>query len=156
MGCDIHYVMELKHPKYGWVGVASTDVPVGIDVPYEQRKDNFFWCFKSRDYDFFARVAGVRGEGPPALGLPKDASTLTLSNHENWGSDAHSASYMSLYDFAKAKMGIETENVAMHAAKKLTGVDPVVEWLAGGKDPLDQLEYLDVHTSIRMCFWFDN
>lgn len=54
MGCDIHCYIEFKEPgNNGWN-------PFGGKT------------YVGRNYAMFAALAGVRGDGPPAKGLPED------------------------------------------------------------------------------------
>lgn len=83
MGCDIHGWIEWKptDPAYGgrWVGVR----------PLTGNADD-------RNYERFAALAGVRGDGPEALGAPEDVSDTCRMEIERWDGDGHSHSYLPL------------------------------------------------------------
>lgn len=52
-----------------------------------------------RNYDLFAKMAGVRGRGPEPKGLPDDVSDIVNLAADQWGGDGHSHSFMSLEEF---------------------------------------------------------
>ena len=85
MGCDIHAMIERRQTtNYGytrWVNAGDPDI--------------------NRNYEVFAVLAGVRNEaGIPAIalprGVPNDCCEAYVSWHEDWGVDAHSASWVTL------------------------------------------------------------
>lgn len=65
MGCDIHIIIEKKH-EGKWVGWPCDN-------------DNA----DGRNYARFAKLAGVRGPGPAAKGVPPDASDYTRMMQED-------------------------------------------------------------------------
>ena len=148
MGCDIHFVVEQKTPNNGWVGVFDTEGSIGTP-PWELRKYNSIWVLKERDYEFFARIASVRGSGERnPIGLPPDASALTKHYSEEDGDNGHSHSHMSLYDFVSAKLS--SEHIATNAAiLKLRGINVISSFLANWDGSHDI-------SNFRVCFWFDN
>ena len=78
MGCDIHGWIEKKvYDK--WVAVGE-----------------FRGCGLERNYERFAQLAGVRGEGPDPKGVPEDVSDTAKFHIDEWGVDGHSHSYMDL------------------------------------------------------------
>lgn len=138
MGCDIHLVVERLH-KGKWVAVDTFN---GHESGYGKG-----WTSpiaRSRNYDRFARLAGVRGEGPEARGLPENASDTTKALCEKWGQDGHSHSWLTLEEAAKIWLETERYNDIGDFAKKYPGsfyfgIDPEC-------DP-------EPH---RIVFWFDN
>jgi hypothetical protein len=110
MGCDIHLVLEKKWNDR-WVGV--TDFPyIPVQVyggapDYKVVRGYPHYDVRHRDYDLFARLAGVRGRGPEPLGIPDDASDLARMEIEGWDSDGHSHSYCSLQEFVQAKLACD-------------------------------------------------
>ncbi|MCE5387968.1 MAG: hypothetical protein K0041_05235 [Acidithiobacillus sp.] len=84
MGCDIHITVEKKIDEE-WVMIHTPTWQ--SDVACE------------RNYRRFAALAGVRGDGPPAKGLPSDVSKGTEYRFAAWGDDAHSPSYNTLREF---------------------------------------------------------
>ena len=150
MGCDIHYVIERKNDKHGWIGICSTDYTLTTD--YGQLNKYEPLSYKSRNYRFFGLLAGVRSEeGPEPLGLPEDMSALTAACTENWDCDGHSHSYCSLKDFVTARVNADLE-INERVANKLQNID-----LA--KEALKKLLWTDDDTDIdnyRVVYWFDN
>jgi len=69
MGCDIEVVLEKKF-EGKWVGCRTFE---NLPIRYN---DNIA-TVTTRNYRRFARLAGVRGDGPKPLGLPEDMSDLT-------------------------------------------------------------------------------
>src|ERR1043165_3039366 len=128
MGCDIHMVVEVKHGEK-WVGLHA--FPYLHAECYARGKQLFdaqgaevtviegmtHHIVRSRNYEFFAALAGVRGDGPKAKGTPKDASDLARMEIEAWGEDGHSHSYCSLKKFIEA--GIKTEQLPDPVRKKV-------------------------------------
>ena len=131
MGCDIHFVVEVKNGNR-WMGVASTD-----HIYYPESKH--------RNYGFFDELAGVRceGSGRQPLGVPKDVSTLTKMCLKNWGADAHSESYMTAEEFAAcyAKSNGDVSSIV--------GEDSIFEKCFGR-------EFCGEEKKYRIVFWFDN
>ena len=84
MGCDIHVIVERRW-RGRWVGVVRN--PMGAT---------------GRDYDRFAALAGVRGEGPPPRGWPDDASDFALIEGEKWESELHHRSWLPMGEALKA------------------------------------------------------
>jgi len=122
MGCDIH----------GWVEKKVGEKWVGIK---ELRDD-------SRNYKRFAKLAGVRGDGPSPSGLPNDISDTAQFWADNWGTDGHSHGHLPLieaFEVFKSTSGnlglVPDENYSPWAAFEV------------GDDELDEM---------RLVFWFDN
>lgn len=94
MGCDIHAIIEEEVEPGKFLGLWSSEFRYDFNrerTPYPRILD--------RNYDFFARIAGVRGNGGIALGTPNDRSELTAHIAQRWRGDAHSWTYMPLEDF---------------------------------------------------------
>lgn len=155
MGCDIHMVVERKWGDK-WVGLHA--------VPYMKtysRKDgraplesNFIsWDIKSRNYDLFAKLAGVRGDGPQPKGIPTDASELALMEIDSWGCDGHSHSWCTAQEFFDL---FQATNEWLVTAKLVEGATPVTI------DDLMGISYDEIYgsgaadTMYRVVFWFDN
>ena len=87
MGCDIHAYLEKKSKTGSYEYV--TDV------------------FNERDYNLFAFLAGVRNYSDiyPIVasnrGIPVDVSEYTKNCYDDWGSDAHSASWIGIDELLK-------------------------------------------------------
>lgn len=173
MGADIHFTIEHRDPSdgLGWVGVFysgasyspdmynksylhDTDIVAGSGEHY--RRLNYgvhpFGRLSRRDYDFFARLAGVRGDGPEPNGMPPDASVMSQRCVRHWGDDGHSHGHMTLREFVKRNI-VSDETVAKAAKSKLQGGDPIAEYL-GDRVYNDNDITLDDNT--RVVYWFDN
>jgi hypothetical protein len=155
MGCDIHIVIEQKW-RDRWVGVRTSQGFVTGGYAGEENS----WAYPAlggRNYAFFARLAGVRGDGPPPLGIPSDASDLTLMQVLDWGEDGHSHSYLPLKEFAARWCHGDPKFVAAMAAERLNGEDRAYAVLLNRAsisvfDPHNDLDIDD----FRVVFWFDN
>ena len=155
MGCDIHWVLERKHGEK-WIGMRQGDYQWVLVWDKENnvwKRDLLGPKAKSRNYDLFAAIAGVRGPGPDPKGLPEDASDLTLmvSDSEDW----HSHSWLPADEFLQkcvetmydAPRVLMAENDTHPAIKQ-----PYLYWL-WEDDPEDYGEGLPEY---RVVFWFDN
>lgn len=91
MGCDIHIFIEWKKGDQPWTKDSH-------HIAHEDYNGDLLEVdADGRDYDLFAALSGVRGDGPDANGLPPDVTKdidYTLYN-----SDYHSISFYSLEDF---------------------------------------------------------
>ena len=155
MGCDIHIVVERKW-NGRWVGVRTDQ---GFTRGGYKSKEGD-WVYPEvgrRDYAFFARLAGVRGDGPDPLGIPGDASDLTLALAQEWEYDGHHYSYLPLKEFAERWCAEDEAFIAAMTAERLKGEDRAYARLLnrasigacdlyGDTDPND----------FRVVFWFDS
>lgn len=131
MGCDIHFVIERKKNDSSWIGVASTD------YGYDPKA-------RDRNYSFFAALASVRGESDrKPIGLPEDASDLSLACIKDWDSDGHSHSWMGLKEFVE--LWYQNAWNADPKRKECAIVD-ALGWLRDDETP----------ELFRIVFWFDN
>lgn len=139
MGCDIHIVLEKKDDGK-WVGVDS------FRPAYDPRGEWRYPVAAIRNYNRFAALAGVRGEGPDPKGFPEDASDLSYMSFHDWGSDAHSASWLELKAATDIFLatGYPLENAAHEQYRKKYPAD----FYFG----VDNYEMGDC----RIVFWFDN
>ena len=97
-----------------------------------------------RDYERFAALAGVRGDGPKPLGAPADIADTTRLSLDGWGVDAHSCSWLSL---------AEATSIFLKTACGLSQYDQ--------KYPTDAFFGVSVtdrgdEHGRRLVFWFDN
>jgi len=138
MGCDIHIVLEKKYNSK-WIGVHA--------FPYYEsvKKGYMFPPATDRNYDRFAALAGVRGEGPDPKGLPEDASELTLMLvATRWRNDGHSFSYASLVEATKIFLETGHEDAISDLGIKY----PENFFFGVGSE--------DGFENFRIVFWFDN
>lgn len=155
MGCDIHIVVERKW-KDRWIAV-RTDQGFARGGYSDERTEWVYPEIGGRNYPFFARLAGVRGDGPEPLGIPSDASDHTLMAMDLWGSDAHSHSYLPLKDFATRWCAADADFIATLTKERLAGEDRAYARLLyrasiGAFDLYDDMDVDD----FRVVFWFDN
>lgn len=152
MGCDIHIVMEKKHND-NWVGLnAFPYVPVKYSPEALQaikKSKAYLPPFagtqaRTRNYDLFAALAGVRGDGPDPRGMPDDASDLANMMHDEWGQDGHSHSWLPLEEALPI--------FAAHTSPMEILEDGYRENICY---ELFDVEYEDRH-KYRLVFWFDN
>lgn len=144
MGCDIHMTVEERTPK-GWVCIDTMNIHTKA---YLKRDENPYSVpvAKTRNYQRFAALAGVRGTGPQPKGIPNDASETTRHLIECWGDDGHSHSWCSLNDACAIFVATEPQEVdpksfkARFPGSHYFNVD-------GFEDKPDQY---------RLVFWFDN
>ena len=138
MGCDIHFHAEIQ------VG--------GVWEHYSTPQID-------RNYDLFAKMAGVRncnGIEPicPPKGLPDGVSKVTRIDFLRWGSDAHSTSWFDrreiqeLYRWLAGRLGDKAYRVERDYWGYLFGNGWDQEF------PLEVGGFLV--TDARFVFWFDN
>lgn len=167
MGCDIHMVLERKFGNE-WVGLhsyrggesAALNVYSGMDeVPLDNRRPWVTYKITGRDYGLFAELAGVRGEstmGNEPRGLPDNMSQLTAVMADEYGSDGHSHSHLSLTEFVAAYCAATDQSPTL-VEHRLNPTRDTKKWflelcaLATGIDIYD-----DAFDDFRICFWFDN
>ena len=173
MGADIHFTIEHRDPHdgLGWAGVFWSDAPHSPPIyntdymygqnanitPEEQRRRmdhgvHPFGRLGRRDYGFFARLAGVRGDGPEPNGVPPDASVMSQRCVLRWEGDNHSHGHMTLREFVKRKI-ISDDSLAEAAKSKLQSGDPIAEYLG---DCVDDDYDITLDDNTRVIFWFDN
>jgi hypothetical protein len=154
MGCDIHLTVEKQAKNGKWYAVNLFNAHHQSPWRVQKKKVNWIdtWSSpvaRSRNYDRFAALAGVRGHGPKPRGLPNDVSESTRFAVEKWGPDGHSHSWLPLKDAVKIFFDTEYDENKKEGYVKNSpeyyffGVDRVTE------DP----EELDQY---RVVFWFDN
>lgn len=105
-----------------------------------------------RDYEFFARLAGVRGDGPEPNGVPPDASVMSQRCVLRWEGDGHSHCHFTLREFVKRKI-LDDNTLAEAAKSKLQGGDPIAEYLG---DCVDESNDITLDDNTRVVFFFDN
>lgn len=163
MGCDIHFVVECRerdNPEARWIGVYSTDFTPNLQPEMEaygkvKEGETFYEhdrrpIFDDRNYQFFANLAGVRGDGPDAKGVPEDVSALGREALDRWSGDAHSASYDTLNDFALAYLSSREDLQVLQSTEMLEkGRSRVMDRLIGSYHDTERYDY-------RVVYWFDN
>jgi hypothetical protein len=147
MGCDIHSYAECKvDGKWQSIGLS----------PFE-------W----RSYDMYAFLADVRNYSAvppiaPRRGFPDDASDDVRQQYEAWGSDAHSASWLSVkeltdfdYDQLMEDRRVTRGNDGGCTCEPGEGERTTYrKFLMDGF--FDDLGRLGKSGAERVVFWFDN
>lgn len=132
MGCDIHGWIE-KRVGNKWVAYRELEKrPYSLD-DIDPR---------ARNYARFAALAGVRGDGPDPKGLPLDISETTQFWVDEWDTDGHSHSWLSLDE--AARIFLDTEWEPSEFARK---------WPATSFFGVDYEQDAPLY---RLVFWFDN
>jgi hypothetical protein len=138
MGCDIHIVLERRDAGQSeWVGQWCSD-----NLPMSRRPK-----IASRDYGFFAEVAGVRGSPSQSKmyprNVPVDVSRLAWLHYMQSPTDHHSPSHATPAEFVEAYARANPNDKDYRpefALYDLLGVEA---------DYPEGCEY-------RVVFWFDN
>lgn len=94
-----------------------------------------------RNYKRFAALAGVRGDGPAAKGLPDDLSESGRLYADDWEGDAHSHSFLEAKE--AARIFLATEHEPSNYAKSY----PCSHFF--------EIEH-EEDAPHRLVFWFDN
>ena len=165
MGADIHMVLEKRakvRDREVWIGVNAFPFVKATVFHYEaatQKHSHLLgktsWQARERNYDMFAALAGVRGDGPAPRDLPDDASDLTLLMADGWGEDGHSHSWMLMSEAMPIIVGsgqLGPQADALLAAFK-HGTSAALNGYMENFWSMDDDETLDDY---RLCFWFDN
>ena len=153
MGADIHSILEVnENDELGWYAPIHSfwfNEVFSYDLPIE------------RNYDAFAKLAGVRGNGPPPKGLPDDVSVSVMKALQS--EDFHSHSYVPLSEYIEAYFPKnERERYIAHC--NLKGLDNLSENEMNTYNLLNSTqrvieliqEYKTQDTDFRVVFTFDN
>lgn len=169
MGCDIHMMVEKKvrTEKHGEVWAAvntlSAVFPDGLSRASELKSDTpfgYYYRAEDRNYEFFADLACVRGEGEyQERGLPDNVSSLFLNYVESWGIDGHSHSYLYADEFIPlyVKHKFTQNEKAEHAVNRIEGISSVETFhLIMEKHFNITTREEDNPRDYRFVFFFDN
>lgn len=129
MGCDIHGWIERKTSS-GWVAV-------------NELKDKG----RSRNYERFAKLAGVRGDGPEPRGMPCDVSATAKYHIEQWDTDGHSHSWLPIAEAAPIFLATAWQPEDFEKKYPLSSFFDLEIGDIPSQGTVD--EY-------RLVFWFDN
>lgn len=137
MGCDVH----------GWFEIKIN----GTWYAYSQLSFN-------RNYDLFAKMAGVRnynGIDPiaPPRGLPADISVVTAIYAKMWKVDGHSWSWLNAREIKELyQFHVNFSNMPRWKLVEEWGYLFDHEWSSF----IDNKCRFEPVEDIRMVFWFDN
>jgi hypothetical protein len=124
MGCDIHMYFERKLDNGSWT-----------NIPSDEEYGGYYVC---RNYILFGYLAGVRNYNVKPIadqrGIPKDVSKTIYEIYFDFGSDAHSASYLTIEELLAA----EKSKVIF---RRLCGIETYKKYL---EDPFC-FDYPDVY-----------
>ena len=146
MACDIHAYLEKQRD----------------DGTYEYIDSVFNHL---RDYNFFAFLADVRNYSnieplvPPRRNLPADVSEYVLAQRNEWGSDGHSTSWVSVDElFAFDYSSIVKQNTGYTTWGGITrGTSLDMKYSDFlGDDIMMIILRLGKFVDHRIVFWFDN
>jgi hypothetical protein len=164
MGCDIHMVLERQFDGV-WVGINTYTyldkdaVHISVyknDEPVDPDHSYIGWKIRDRNYEFFAGLAGVRGDGPDPLGVPDDASLLARAMISSWGMDGHSHTYIGAREFGSLYFRQREENVPDLVKIRMndpTKFDERIASLLAIPFSISEHHSLDWY---RLIIWFDN
>lgn len=140
MGCDIHGLVECK-VNGKWICWSTIGV-INVSHRKEGESRYAFPTTLERNYRRFAALAGVRGDGPEAKGMPPDASDTALLLGTD--DDYHSHSWLSVDEAVKIFLATE------HKAD-----DFITEYTLQNYFQLEDYD-LAKASEWRFVFWFDN
>ena len=169
MGADIHMYIEKRMPSGNWACVRNLNEPIrseGLHVMYQDRSSSnggfdAFWRLRSRNYELFAALAGVRGDGPEPKDLPQDVSEYVMTEYAGYGMDAHSASWYSADEFVQIydRIGVQVDEdkpLSPYVAVRIElGAEVATANFLHDKASVhvDEEDSVDLY---RFVFWFDN
>jgi hypothetical protein len=146
MGCDIHGVVERRASQgllgEKWVAVRTLH-GFTADRPNEYGSRYAFNIARSRNYERFAALAGVRGDGPTPRGLPEDASETSRLLFKTEGD--HTPSWLPLSEAAAIFLATERSELTDFERKYAVSTYFSV-------DTGDNEDWRDY----RLVFWFDS
>jgi hypothetical protein len=136
----------------------GTDIHVYIE--HKSRKNNkYVFDFEAdtnRAYSLFGVLAGARGDLDPIYiprGIPKDVSPETLKEYEDFGADAHTASWLSTEEYRKC---LDFHFRILSERKELS-IEHIREWVEQYEKIYDYMEYSENEGEpSRIVLWLDN
>lgn len=153
MGCDIHMQVEYRTKVDGtmqWRDGNLYEVnKFHYNYPDDPKYIRVHLNNERRNYTLFGLLAGIRNYGikpiAPPRGFPKDVSKSITEGYNSWGSDAHSASWLTLAEL-------------MNAARSHPDLldDLVAELQEYFNRIFPNPAPLITANELRIVFWFDN
>jgi hypothetical protein len=138
MGCDIHLYIEVL-TENGWELYSHPHI--------------------KRDYELFAKMAGVRnylGSIEPIAeprGLPNDISYLVRKSAEYWDSGGHSHSWLSSKEISELELWHDTGRDGRLANSKSLYHYILNSYCEGNNFDGKSVDWIK---DARFVFWFDN
>jgi hypothetical protein len=162
MGCDIHLYVEKRLKSGDWAFVRDLNETINSDGlrPWaaQGKPVGGFWKLSGRNYNLFANLAGVRGDGPEAKGLPGDVSDYLQEEVDGYGSDGHSHSWSTPLEFMEAyisAMEIYDEHSELDKYIQIRLKDGAEVALDAFMRDMCSLD-MDQGDEYRFVYWFDN
>lgn len=174
MGCDIHSYAEVRDENGRWYP-APERIPLDDWARKYYGRDFGRSPFDWRSYGLYGFLANVRNYSAVTpisepRGMPKDASGLVDDEYEQWGYDAHSASWLTLaellavdYDASFEDRRVTRQVGPNHWDGGVTA-DPGEGEVKTLREFLGDLYFRDLRIlkslgdpeRVRVVFWFDN
>ena len=153
MGCDIHMQVEYRTKIDGtmqWCDGNLYEINEFHDIyPDEPKYQRIPLINERRNYSLFGLLAGVRDTDikpiTPPRGFSEYASKSITEEYNSWGSDAHTASWLTLAEL-------------MNAARSHPDLlnDLVAELQEYFNRVFPNPAPLITQNELRIVFWFDN
>ena len=156
MGCDIHMHVEYRIQRHNKPAQWCDGNLYEVNKFYEMDPDDdepkyrrVYLTNERRNYGLFGLLAGVRNYGTKPIvaprGFPKDVPKSIAEEYDSWGSDAHSASWLTLAEL-------------MNAARSHPDLldDLVAELQEYFNRIFPNPAPLITQNELRIVFWFDN
>ena len=156
MGCDIHMYSETFIDDE-WV--ADSKDTLRYDSKYGTTEMSEF-NNGHRNYWFFALLAQVRYDCPWGFepkGFPIDASDEIERIYKEWGSDAHTPSYLThqeLLDKYNSLPSLKTVNLLTQEVNNASNI--IDDQLPVLKEHINTFNFGENKSHQRIVFWFDN
>lgn len=162
VGCDIHPIIERKIAINGvekWVTVSTLEYR--NIFAYDRETDSLkriSHCHapavQNRNYKRFGLFANVRDGGQNAKGLPEDVAEYTKFLSDEYGSDGHNHSWLTLRETLEHCLASEHDAVNVFFKdgdpRKET---PLMYYFGLDIETYDDRDSID---NYRLVFWFDN
>ena len=170
MGCDIHsYAERRKDKTKKWEIVKDHFTLDDFDKDW-YKKEKGDCPFDWRNYGMFGFFADVRNYSrcetlSELKGIPDNATIEVKKEYEDWDSDAHSASFLTLkelldFDYDKEFWNRRIMRNGNGAALAEEGEGEMVTYrdFLGNSyfQHLKELKQLGSLDNVRIVFWFDN
>ena len=153
MGCDIHMQVEYRTKVCGtmqWCDGNLYEVnKFHYNYPDDPKYTRVCLINERRNYTLFGLLAGVRNYGTKPIvaprGFPKDVSKSIAEEYDSWGSDAHSASWLTLAELMNATRSHPDllDDLVAELQEYFNRIFP---------NPAP----LITQNELRIVFWFDN
>lgn len=153
MGCDIHMHIEMQAAGGVWTRVEDV-VPNPYYIASEPQSAwnqpvHYEDWYNGRNYEDFAKLAGVRGVDRPIIeprGLPDDVGWSTKQDWERWEGGAHTPHYYTLAEI------LPCQSQFRHSDGYKSEIETIIDRMREvAREELD-----GNHDKIRMVFWFDS